>query len=137
MSAVSPLSVTEVAVGVGRVTAVPAPGVPGGTEPWARRTITAARSASAGLLHDRPMLLSVRVPAVSPVTGPGGVVSAGGGGVVVCGVGGGGGSTGGVTGLWLGAGVTGGGKLTWMVAVLPARTFTLPGDTVAPGACTL
>ena len=78
------------------------------------------------------MLVSVRVPTISPVTGPGGVVSAGGGGG-----GGGGGSTGGSTGLWLGAGVAVGGKLTWMVTVLPSRTLALPGDTFAPGACTL
>ena len=62
-------------MGVGRVTPTPAVGVAGGVAPWARRTITAARSASPGLVQDSPMLVSVRVPTVSPVTGPGGVVS--------------------------------------------------------------
>ena len=75
VSAVSPVSVIEVVVGVGRVTAVPAAGVAGEVLPWARRTITAARSASPGLVQDRPMLVSVRVPTVRLVTGPGGVVS--------------------------------------------------------------
>ena len=51
---VSPVLVTEVAVGEPRVTPTPAVGLPGAVDPVARRTITSARSPSAGFDHDNP-----------------------------------------------------------------------------------
>ena len=81
--AANPVSVTEVAVAAARVTPVPAVAVDGAVAPGERRTITVERSASVGFVHDRAMLVVVRVPTVSPVTGPGGVVSAGAAVVVV------------------------------------------------------
>ena len=75
MSDVKPLSVTDEALGVPRVTPAPAVGLAGAVAPCARRTITSARSESPGLDQDSAMLAAVRVPAASPVTDPGGVVS--------------------------------------------------------------
>ena len=76
VSALSPLSVTDVAFAEPRLTAEPAVAEEGAVVPSARRTMIRARSASVGLIHDRATLLAVRAPTVNPVTGPGGVLSA-------------------------------------------------------------
>ncbi len=89
---ISPASVTEVAVAAGRTTATPSPAVAGAVPPTARRTITAARSASPGLVHARVMLVAVRPTIANPVTTPGAVTSGAVGGV-------GGGTTGGIGGV--------------------------------------
>ena len=142
VSALSPVSVTDVAFADPSVTAVPAVADPGALAPRARRTMIRARSASVGLLHDSTTLLVVRVSTVNPPTGPGGVVSAGGvGGVTTGGAVVGGAVVGGVTGAdddGVGVGTLGlTGKTTRAFAVLPALTVTLPGVTDAPGARTL
>ena len=75
VSGSSPASVTEVAGAESRVTAVPVMGLAGGVVPAARRTMIWARSASVGLVHDRLIEVVVVAVTLSPVTGPGGVVS--------------------------------------------------------------
>ena len=72
----SPVSSTVVAVGVASVTAWPSVGVAGALSPFARRTVTASRSASVGLVQDRWMNVSPRAVTARSVTGPGGEVSA-------------------------------------------------------------
>jgi hypothetical protein len=69
------VSVTVVAVADPRTTPVPAVTEGGGVLPTARRTTIEARSASVGLVHDSWIDEVVRVPTVSPVIGPGAVVS--------------------------------------------------------------
>ena len=66
---------------------MPSVGVAGAVSPFARRTMTVARSASAGLVQDKVMLSGVRSVAASAVTWPGGVVSGAGRtcGAVLCG----------------------------------------------------
>ena len=84
-----PASVTWLAVAEVRGTAAPSAGVAGAVSPAARRTITAARSGSAGFVHARLMLVAVRPTTANPPTTPGAVVSGGsgvGGGIGVVGV---------------------------------------------------
>lgn len=57
------------------VTGVPSVGLLGAVLPVARRTMISARSVSAGLVQDSEMEVAVRAVTVSPVTGPGAVMS--------------------------------------------------------------
>jgi hypothetical protein len=71
------VSVTHIAVAEVSATAAPSSAVVGAVPPTARRTITAARSGSVGLAHDRVRLVALRLAIASPVTKPGAVLSGG------------------------------------------------------------
>ncbi|MBK6764000.1 MAG: hypothetical protein IPG68_12345 [Micrococcales bacterium] len=81
MSGSRPVSVAPVCVP--NATPVPSDVPAGAVAPFARRTITAARSASGGLVQNRLMLSGVRSVAVRALTWPGAVVS---GAVIVVGM---------------------------------------------------